>query len=101
MNLFLDNFTEGAEAQRTQRGKRLKIPVKKRIRWLRENKEGEKNLIAFPGQGNPRDGELSRLRKENADLREANEILKKATAVVFRGEPERLLCLGGAGTEPA
>ena len=50
-------------------------------RRLRESKEGEgTNIKVFPGQGNPRDEELSRLRKENADLREANEILKKATA---------------------
>jgi transposase-like protein len=50
-------------------------------RWVRESEEAEKcNLRAFPGQGNPRDEELARLRKENADLRETNEILKKATA---------------------
>jgi transposase-like protein len=50
-------------------------------RWVRESKEGEKSsLKVFPGQGNPRDEELARLRKENADLRETNEILKKATA---------------------
>jgi transposase-like protein len=50
-------------------------------RWVRESEEGEKsNLRIFPGQGNPRDEELARLRKENADLRETNEILKKATA---------------------
>jgi len=50
-------------------------------RWLRESKEGEtKKLIVFPGQGNPRDEEVARLKKENADLRESNEILKKAMA---------------------
>ena len=50
-------------------------------RWLRESKEGEKNHITiFPGKGNPRDEEVARLRKENADLRETNEILKKAMA---------------------
>jgi transposase-like protein len=50
-------------------------------RWVRESEEGEKSsLRVFPGQGNPRDEELARLRKENADLRETNEILKKATA---------------------
>ena len=50
-------------------------------RWLRESKEGEKtNLKVFPGRGNPRDEELYRLRKEVADLRETNEILKKAMA---------------------
>jgi len=40
---------------------------------------------AFVGHGNPRDEELSRLRKENADLRETNEILKKATAIFAQG----------------
>ena len=50
-------------------------------RWLRESKEGEiKKITVFPGQGNPRDEEVARLRKENADLRETNEILKKAMA---------------------
>ena len=39
--------------------------------WLRTSKkEKAGGLKAFPGQGIPRDEELSRLRKENADLRE-------------------------------
>ena len=50
-------------------------------RWLREKEEGEvSNIRVFPGQGNARDEELARLRKEVADLRETNEILKKAMA---------------------
>ena len=50
-------------------------------RWIRESKEGEaKNIKVFPGHGKPRDEELYQLRKEVADLREANEILKKAMA---------------------
>ena len=50
-------------------------------RWIRENEEGETNNVrVFPGQGNPRDEEVARLKKENADLRETNEILKKAMA---------------------
>jgi transposase len=50
-------------------------------RWIRESQEGKtKNIKVFPGQGNPRDEELYRLRKEVADLRETNELLKKATA---------------------
>ena len=50
-------------------------------RWLMESKEGEKkHITVFPGQGNPRDEEVARLKKENADLRETNEILKKAMA---------------------
>ena len=50
-------------------------------RWLRESQEGKASpMKAFPGQGNPRDEEVARLKKENADLRETNEILKKAMA---------------------
>jgi len=57
-------------------------------RWLRESEEGEAgNIRVFPGQGNPRDEELARLRKENADLRETNEILKKATAIFAARKP--------------
>jgi transposase len=51
-------------------------------RWIRETEASEKsNIKAFPGQGVPRDEELSRLRREVADLRETNEILKKAMAI--------------------
>ena len=50
-------------------------------RWIREEQNGEtKKLKVFPGRGNPRDEELARLRKENLDLKETNEILKKAMA---------------------
>jgi transposase len=57
-------------------------------RWIREKEEGEKNNITvFPGQGIPRDEELSRLRKEVADLRETNEILKKAMAIFAVKKP--------------
>jgi transposase len=51
-------------------------------RWLRERKEGETdNIRVFPGRGNARDEEMFLLRKEIADLRETNEILKKAMAI--------------------
>ena len=57
-------------------------------RWLREKEEGEaKNIKIFPGQGIPRDEELHRLRKEVADLRETNEILKKAMAIFTVKKP--------------
>jgi transposase-like protein len=57
-------------------------------RWIREKEEGKTGeLKVFPGQGNPRDEELARLRKENADLRETNEILKKATAIFAERKP--------------
>jgi transposase len=52
-------------------------------RWRQEEREAQKRgLQAFPGNGNPKDEELVRLRKEVANLRETNEILKKA-AVIF------------------
>jgi len=35
----------------------------------------------FPGQGNPTDPELARLKRENARLREENDILKKAVGI--------------------
>lgn len=48
--------------------------------WIGEYKKRGAN--AFPGSGNlkPEDEEMRRLRRENADLREENEILKKAAA---------------------
>ena len=50
-------------------------------RWLREKEEGKTSALkVFPGQGNPRDEELFKLRKRVADLEETNEILKKAMA---------------------
>jgi transposase len=35
----------------------------------------------FPGQGNPQNLELAQLKRENARLREENEILKKAVGI--------------------
>jgi len=50
-------------------------------RWLRESQESQrKSIKAFSGQGNPRDEEVARLNREISDLRESNEILKKAMA---------------------
>lgn len=48
-------------------------------RWKRQmEREG---ALAFPGNGKERYDELSRLRKENAELREEKEILRKAIAI--------------------
>jgi transposase len=48
-------------------------------KWRKQlDNEGER---AFPGKGNERDKELARLRKENAELREEKEILRKAIAI--------------------
>jgi len=35
----------------------------------------------FPGNGNPQDPELAKLQRENARLKEENEILKKAVGI--------------------
>jgi transposase-like protein len=48
-------------------------------KWRKQlDDEGER---AFPGNGNERDKELAKLRKENAELREEKEILRKAIAI--------------------
>ncbi len=53
-------------------------------RW-RKQLEGEgEGLRAFPGNGNPRDEELARLRKELAIVKEEREILRKAVAIFSR-----------------
>ena len=41
---------------------------------------------AFPGNGNPRDKETAQLQRENARLKEENEILKKAVGI-FTARP--------------
>ena len=62
--------------------KELGIHVNTIYKWMGEFKKDEVN--PFPGSGNlkPDDEELRRLRRENANLKEENEILKKA-AVYF------------------
>jgi len=51
-------------------------------RWRRQlQEEREAGIRAFPGNGNPRDEELTRLRKENAEIREERDILRKALAI--------------------
>jgi transposase len=53
-------------------------------KWQKKIKEnGEK---AFPGKGKPADDELSQLKRENARLKEENEILKKAVGI-FSSRP--------------
>ena len=57
-------------------------------RWVRESEAGgDGKLKVFPGQGNPRDEEVARLKKRVADLEETNEILKKAMAIFAERKP--------------
>lgn len=41
----------------------------------------EENEITFPGNGNPRDVELARLKRENEILKQERDILKKALGI--------------------
>ena len=56
-------------------------------KWMQAAREAAGGLPAFPGRGRPRDEELARLRKEVKALRSANEILKKAAAIVAQEDP--------------
>ena len=59
-------------------------------RWKRQlQQESERNgpgTRPFPGRGNARDEEVSRLQRENARLKQENEILKKAVGI-FTNRP--------------
>ena len=62
-------------------------------RWLEDSQtEQDGGPKAFVGHGNPRDEELYQLRKENADLRETNEILKisRAHSMGLASSPKRV-----------
>lgn len=75
-------LAQGSERPTAQIARELGILPGALYRWLDEaREESDGSRKAFVGQGNPRDEELTRLRREVADLRETNEILKKATAI--------------------
>jgi transposase len=69
--------------------KDLGIDVNMLCRWRREAEQAREtgSIKAFPGRGKARDEELASLRKEVADLRETNEILKKAMAIFTVRKP--------------
>ena len=56
------------------------------LRHWKTNLSRDKDL-AFPGEGNPRDVEMYMLKKKIAELKEENEILKKATAIFSKVKP--------------
>jgi transposase len=87
--IFTKEFKERAvelalrtDRKQTEVAEELGIDGNMLARWKREARQAEGGSIkAFPGTGKARDEELAQLRKEVADLRETNEILKKAMAI--------------------
>lgn len=61
--------------------KKLGVTNNTMYRWVNEYRQDGNN--AFPGKGHLKteDAELRRLKRENEELREENEILKKAAAI--------------------
>lgn len=55
-------------------------------RLQQESEHPSVGTRAFPGKGNARDEELTRLQRENARLKEENAILKKAVGI-FTSRP--------------
>ncbi len=73
--------TEGG-LPRKQVARDLGLDVGTLRRWIAEfQTDGDR---AFPGQGRPRDDEVTRLQRENALLRQEREILKKALGIFSR-----------------
>ena len=60
-------------------------------RWKRALEQpapGQAATRPFPGKGNPRDEEMATIQRENARLKQENEILKKAVGI-FTSRPLR------------
>ena len=51
-------------------------------RWKKRWETAPEQERPFPGQGNARDEEMSKLQRENVRLKEENEILKKAVGIL-------------------
>ncbi len=67
---------------RAQVAREMGVDVQTLRTWIKHlATNGEQ---AFPGQGHPRDEELIRLRRENEQLRQEREILKKALGIFSR-----------------
>ena len=57
-------------------------------RWKRELSQD--NVKTFPGNGNPRDEEISRLKNELTDVKMERDILKKALAIFSKPENKNI-----------
>ncbi len=67
-----------------QAAKSVGVPYNTFIGWVKEYKQYKES--AFPGKGRlrPEEDEIRRLKKQVADLKEENEILKQAAAIFAR-----------------
>ncbi len=73
--------TEGGMS-RAQVARDMGIDVQTLRKWLRQ--VAADNERAFPGHGHARDDEMIRLRRENEQLRQERDILKKALGIFSR-----------------
>jgi transposase len=69
----------------SQVARELEVSVSTLCGWIKSS--DEHNEHAFPGKGKlHEDDELRKLKRENADLKMENEILKKATAIFAKSQ---------------
>ena len=69
----------------TEAAKRLSIPNQSLSKWLAKAQAGKTQESARGRGVSGKDAEISRLRRENAELRMEREILKKAMAYFAKG----------------
>ena len=89
---FTDEFKREAVRLAQERGnlaqtaKDLGVHESLLGKWRKRLATAPSQEIAFPGHGNPKDPDLARLERENARLKEENEILNKAVGI-FTARP--------------
>jgi transposase len=78
-------LVEGGESV-TSVSRELGIPDNTLYAWLKRYREN--SITPFVGSGHikPEDAEMKRLQRENRELREENEILKKAAAYFAKNQ---------------
>lgn len=93
VRMYADRIAEGGVSKRAARaevGELLGINQATLRNWIRRDL-GEGVTPAADAGAPPTDAEVDRLRRENAQLRRANEILKTATAFFAAAELDRKL----------
>lgn len=91
VRMYQDRLAEGGITQRAAReevGQLLGVNESTLRNWIRRD-VGEG--VTPPAGSEPVDAEMTRLRRENAQLRRANEILKTASAFFAAAELDRKL----------